>query len=111
MKKRKRTLGLTVAIVILVAIGIFIVDQVNENRVIQEKDAREEPMVLEIATLSGGCFWCMEHPFEELAGVYEVVSGYTGGVIENPTYLQVASGKTQHIESVQIHYDPRAIDF
>ena len=61
---------------------------------------------LEKATFAGGCFWCMEHPFEKLEGVKEVISGYTGGHKENPTYKEVSSGKTGHREAVQITYDP-----
>jgi len=61
---------------------------------------------LETATFAGGCFWCMESPFEELEGVKEVVSGYTGGFKENPTYEEVCSGDTGHAEAVQIQFDP-----
>jgi peptide methionine sulfoxide reductase msrA/msrB len=61
---------------------------------------------LEKATLAGGCFWCMEHPFEKLEGVLEVVSGYTGGQKENPTYEEVSGGSTGHLEAIQITYDP-----
>ena len=57
------------------------------------------------ATFAGGCFWCMEHPFEKLEGVIDVVSGYTGGHKENPTYKEVSSGETRHLEAVQIIYD------
>jgi len=63
------------------------------------------------ATLAGGCFWCMEHPFEKLEGVIEVVSGYTGGQEENPDYKAVSTGKTGHLEAVQILYDPSKITF
>jgi peptide methionine sulfoxide reductase msrA/msrB len=61
---------------------------------------------LERATFAGGCFWCMEHPFEALAGVTEVISGYTGGHKDDPTYAEVCSGKTGHLEAVEITYDP-----
>ncbi len=64
-----------------------------------------------VATFAGGCFWCMEPPFEKLDGVLEVVSGYTGGKERNPTYKQVSSGKTGHAEVVQIRYDPARIDY
>ncbi|MBI2609052.1 MAG: peptide-methionine (S)-S-oxide reductase MsrA [Deltaproteobacteria bacterium] len=66
---------------------------------------------LEKATFAGGCFWCMEHPFEKLEGVKEVVSGYSGGEEKNPTYKQVSSGKTGHRESIQIIYDSRKISY
>lgn len=59
-----------------------------------------------IATFAGGCFWCMEAAFEDLPDVINVVSGYSGGHLENPTYRQVISGTTGHLETVQITYDP-----
>lgn len=60
---------------------------------------------LEYATFAGGCFWCVEAAFEQLPGVIHVVSGYTGGEIENPSYKQVSSGKTGHLEAIQVTYD------
>jgi peptide-methionine (S)-S-oxide reductase len=66
---------------------------------------------LEKATFAGGCFWCMEPPFEKLEGVVSVVSGYTGGSMKNPSYEQVSSGRTQHMESVQITYDPKKVTY
>lgn len=69
------------------------------------------PDTLAQATFAGGCFWCMEHPFDQLPGVVSVTSGYTGGHLKNPTYQQVSSGTTGHAESVQVLYDPRRIDY
>ncbi len=66
---------------------------------------------LEKATFAGGCFWCMEHPFEKLDGIVEVISGYTGGHKDNPTYKEVTSGSTGHVEAVQITYDPATIRY
>lgn len=63
------------------------------------------------ATFSGGCFWCMEPPFEKLDGVVSVVSGFSGGTVADPTYKQVSAGGTGHIESVQVTYDPRKISY
>ena len=63
------------------------------------------------ATFAGGCFWCMEPPFEALVGVVSVTSGYTGGTKENPTYEEVSAGGTGHAESVQILYDPAKIPY
>ena len=63
------------------------------------------------ATLAGGCFWCMETPYEKLDGVYEVVSGYSGGNEVNPSYKDVASGKTGHREAVTVYFDPKIISF
>jgi peptide methionine sulfoxide reductase msrA/msrB len=65
----------------------------------------------EIAILAGGCFWCMEHPFEDLPGVYQTLSGFTGGKKKNPTYKEVAHGKTRHTEAVEIHFDPEKISY
>jgi len=66
---------------------------------------------LEYATFAGGCFWCMEPPFENLDGAYEVIAGYTGGDTKNPTYAEVSSGKTGHYEAIQIRYDPERITY
>lgn len=65
----------------------------------------------EIATFAGGCFWCMEAPFEALTGVYQVDSGYTGGTKKNPTYEEVCSQKTGHIEAIQITFDPEKVSY
>lgn len=65
----------------------------------------------EKATFAGGCFWCMEPPFEKIEGVREVVSGYTGGHKDNPTYEEVSSGKTGHVEAVQVTFDPSRISY
>ncbi len=66
---------------------------------------------IEIATLGGGCFWCLEAVFEQLQGVISVKSGYAGGKTENPTYEQVCSGTTGHTEVVQISFDPTKITY
>ncbi|MCU9613574.1 peptide-methionine (S)-S-oxide reductase MsrA [Caldibacillus lycopersici] len=66
---------------------------------------------LEKATFAGGCFWCMVKPFDKWNGVKSVISGYSGGEIENPTYEQVKSGTTGHYEVVQITYDPDIISY
>jgi len=65
----------------------------------------------EKATFAGGCFWCMVHPFERLQGVLEVISGYIGGHKDNPTYEEVSSGLTGHLEGIQIIYDPSKITY
>jgi peptide-methionine (S)-S-oxide reductase len=63
------------------------------------------------ATFAGGCFWCMEPPFDELDGVVSTTSGYTGGHKANPTYEQVSSGTTGHLESMQVLYDPAKVSY
>jgi len=63
------------------------------------------------AIFAGGCFWCMEPPFDKLPGVIATISGYTGGTKKNPTYQQVSSGRTGHAESVKVVYDPTVISY
>ncbi|MBD1570044.1 peptide-methionine (R)-S-oxide reductase MsrB [Aliivibrio sp. S10_S31] len=65
----------------------------------------------EIATLAGGCFWCTESDLEKLDGVVDVVSGYSGGDLENPTYKQVSSGKSGHIEVIEVTFDPKVVSY
>jgi peptide-methionine (S)-S-oxide reductase len=70
-----------------------------------------ETKTLQRATFAGGCFWCMEPPFEALDGVVSVTSGYTGGSEADPTYKQVSSGTTGHTEAVEIVYDPSKVSY
>ena len=65
----------------------------------------------EIATLGGGCFWCIEAVFQRLDGVLKVESGYTGGKVEKPTYKEVCTGNTGHAEVVQVTFDPSVVSF
>lgn len=65
----------------------------------------------ETAVVAGGCFWCVEADFESVPGVKEVVSGYTGGTVANPTYKQVTRGGTGHYEAVEIRYDPAKLSY
>lgn len=74
-------------------------------------DGRSETKDMEQATFAGGCFWCIEAPFDKLEGVVSAVSGYTGGEIRNPSYGQVSSGSTRHIESVLVTYDPSVVTY
>lgn len=69
------------------------------------------PKNTEKATLAGGCFWCMVEPFKANAGVIEVISGYTGGELDNPTYEDVCSGETGHIEAVQVTFNPHKVSY
>ena len=80
----------------------------NENKIMSEDNKNSN---LEIATFAGGCFWCMEPPYEKLEGVIEVVPGYTGGKTKNPSYKEVISGKTEHYEAIQITFEPSKTSF
>jgi peptide-methionine (S)-S-oxide reductase len=73
-----------------------------------EKQAAE---TLAEATFAGGCFWCMEPPFDKLEGVVSTLSGYTGGQLKDPSYEQVSSGGTGHLEAVQIRFDPDKVSY
>jgi peptide-methionine (S)-S-oxide reductase len=70
-----------------------------------------QELSLEVATVAGGCFWCIEGVFREVKGVKNVVSGYTGGTTINPTYEQVCTGNTGHAESVQVSFDPSKLSY
>ncbi len=63
------------------------------------------------ATFAGGCFWCMEPPYDKLDGVISTISGYTGGTKKNPTYEEVSAGTTNHAEAVEVTYDPKKITY
>lgn len=78
----------------------------NENNEIITKNTE-----LKLATLGGGCFWCLEAVYQQVKGVVHVESGYTGGLTINPDYDSVCSGRSGHAEVVQIHYDPQVISF
>ena len=76
-----------------------------------ENDSDPENPNLETAIFAGGCFWCMEGPFEKLDGVKSVISGYTGGQKTNPTYREVSAGLTEHTEAVEVKYDPKKVSY
>jgi peptide-methionine (S)-S-oxide reductase len=73
--------------------------------------AQQAPAKMTLATFAGGCFWCMEKPFDVVDGVFSVYSGYMGGTTKNPTYEQVSSGRTGHTEVVQITYDANKVSY
>ncbi len=74
-------------------------------------DGRSVGSRTEVATLGGGCFWCLEAVYDELRGVEKVESGYSGGRVPNPTYRQVCTGTTGHAEVVQVTFDPEVVSF
>jgi len=85
--------------------------QEKENKSDNAKDRKAKGGKNEIATLAGGCFWCLEAVYNDLRGVEKVVSGYSGGHVVKPTYEQVTRGNTGHAEVVQVIFDPRVITF
>ncbi len=90
-------------------IGVFLSMNINS-----ETDAKSTPAEgngTQTAIFAGGCFWCMEHPFEKIDGVIEVFSGYSGGDTEDPTYKEVSSGVTGHLEAVLIRFDPKRVGY
>lgn len=88
----------------MIALSLFSLYLVSTH-VVAESDKTET------AVLAGGCFWCSESDFEKLKGVVDVVSGYTGGHQKDPTYKQVSSGRSGHIEAVEVTYDPKVISY
>jgi len=108
---RLRPLALTVALSIVGALA-FAALAARQPAVRAAGTAQPAPSPgLARATFAGGCFWCMEPPYEKLPGVVEVISGYTGGRQPNPTYEEVSSGGTGHLEAVQVVYDPARVSY
>jgi peptide-methionine (S)-S-oxide reductase len=77
----------------------------------QASAADVDPTVADTATFAGGCFWCMEPPFDRLPGVASTISGFAGGTKKNPSYREVAYGRTDHTETVQVVYDSTKVDY
>jgi peptide methionine sulfoxide reductase msrA/msrB len=100
--------SLIIILVTLIA-GFFVFSLNNTNSM--EKTMDNRTVNTETATVAGGCFWCVESDFEKADGVIRVISGYTGGHKENPTYKEVSSGTTGHLESVQVIFDPEKITY
>jgi methionine-S-sulfoxide reductase len=101
---QRRVLALLLVLVPLILTRGFTTEQVRAEETSVGK-------ALAKATFAGGCFWCMEPPFDELPGVISTTSGYTGGSKQNPTYREVSTGGTGHAEAVRVVYDPEKIDY
>jgi peptide-methionine (S)-S-oxide reductase len=93
--------------IFLLALGVMTMVPADEK----SRKAPAPPELYAKATFAGGCFWCMEPPFDKLKGVISTTSGYTGGHKEDPTYDEVSMGRTGHAESVEILYDPAQISY
>ena len=113
----KRILPSTMIGIVIVASSAFYVGcaSTESNSTVKNPDAANPyaPTTpgLAVATVAGGCFWCVEAGYEKIPGVVEVVSGYTGGDTENPTYKEVSAGGTGHTEAAQVYYDPTKITY
>lgn len=106
MATRSRPFALTLAL--LVAAACSAPGSASQEA---PRDAARPGVALDTAIFAGGCFWCMEPPFDDLPGVVSTTSGYTGGTVANPTYKQVSAGGTGHAEVVRIVYDPARVSF
>ncbi len=95
-------------VVAVTAYGLYMSATFDDN-VLQEVQAPESEYAL--AIFAGGCFWCMEPPYDKLEGVISTTSGYIGGSTEHPTYEEVSAGNTGHTEAVEIKYDPARISY
>lgn len=95
------------------ALACGVDQQPDDEAGIRERQDSEqgEPEQVKKAYFASGCFWCVEHIYEEVEGVEEVISGFAGGSKKDPGYREVASGKTDHAETVKVLYDPEVVDF
>jgi peptide methionine sulfoxide reductase msrA/msrB len=96
---------------VLGSFGILGCQNPTNHEILASDTVKKQARELETATFAGGCFWCIESDFEKVDGVIEVISGYTGGHREKPTYEEVSSGDTGHLEAVQVLYDPTKITY
>ena len=108
MKSSKKSFAIAVAVGMALASIYWAKD---DSLADQKADAPKKDSKYELATFAGGCFWCMEPPFEKLDGVIKVDSGYTGGKKENPTYEEVSHTETGHVEAVQVTFDPKKVTY
>lgn len=83
----------------------------QESAAAEPRPDSTQPTETKTAIFAGGCFWCMEQAFDQVEGVVKTISGYTGGHVPNPTYQQVSSGGTGHVEAVKVIYDPDKVDY
>ncbi|MBW1711200.1 MAG: peptide-methionine (R)-S-oxide reductase MsrB [Deltaproteobacteria bacterium] len=102
-------------IILLIGVAVFGF-QLSKGSTAEQKEQKERLVMheknnLKQATFAGGCFWCVEKDLEKVDGVVEVISGYTGGHKENPTYAEVSAGGTGHVEAVQVIYDPGKVSY
>ena len=104
-------LAISIGLFLLFATGIVMQSPNKPEQITQKAKKMISTEKLATATLAGGCFWCIEAIFQQVDGVIQVKSGYTGGGVVNPTYEDVCSGSTGHAEAIQIVYDPTKVSF
>jgi peptide methionine sulfoxide reductase msrA/msrB len=98
-------------ILVVFALGFAFYSKNPEASMDKKGNMQESTKHLMAATFAGGCFWCVQADFEKVPGVVKVISGYTGGQKENPTYEEVSAGGTGHVEAVQVYYDPQRVSY
>lgn len=118
MKKIRKMKYLKLGILLAIALFTTSCESKIKNKtepakevVLVEKYSKQDLQAYETAYFASGCFWCVEAIFESVKGVKEVISGYSGGTEENPTYEQVGYGKTSHAEAVEVYYNPKEISY
>lgn len=109
--KKIRILLLMIGLTTLLSSAMALNVNANTTSVETNSHQKTEDSQVNKAYFAGGCFWCVESNYEKVHGVIEVISGYTGGQLKNPTYEQVSSGKTNHVEAVEVVYDPAKISY
>ena len=100
-------------ILFIISVVVLMINSGGKPDVVwgEETKMKSQSETTRVASFAGGCFWCVETDFEKLPGVVKVISGYTGGQKENPTYEEVSSGTTGHVEAVQVYYDPSKVTY
>jgi methionine-S-sulfoxide reductase len=106
MRRNRAALGILASVGLLAACGGS-----DAASATARASASSPPGTTEVAILAGGCFWCTEGAFDDLPGVVDAVSGYTGGEQPNPTYEEVSAGGTGHLESIEVRFDPSKITY
>ncbi|MEM6818585.1 MAG: peptide-methionine (S)-S-oxide reductase MsrA [Pseudomonadota bacterium] len=101
----------TIAIAAIALAALLLNTGAQSDAASPSASSASEPDDVAVAIFAGGCFWCMEPPFDKLPGVLETTSGYTDGEVENPTYKQVSAGRTGHTEAVEIRYDSTKVSY
>src|SRR4030042_3933493 len=112
VKFMKTLIYIGIGVLLISGVVLFFRMGTQRSEAVQnETKMGKEEMNLQKATFAGGCFWCTEADFEKLPGVVKVISGYTGGGKENPTYEEVSAGTTGQVEAFQVYYDPTQVTY